>query len=123
MVGCVYSYQVWEKIEKCFVSQTRAKITQLKLYLHSIKKRASMNSYLLDIKKTVDQLIVVGAIVTTEEHIQAILDGLPADYTPLVTSIISRLDPYSIEEMVALLLQLRQELNSVISSSLAPRDF
>ena len=62
-----------------------------------------MNSYLFEIKKPVDQLIVVGASVTTEEHIQAILDGLPTKYTPLVISIISRLDPYSIEEMEALL--------------------
>ena len=79
-------------------------ITQLKLHLRSIKKGAFKNLYLLDIKKTIDQLIVVGASITTKEHIQAILDGLPTDYTPLLTSIISHLDPYSIEEMEALLL-------------------
>ena len=80
MVRCVYSYQIWEKVEKFFASQTRAKITQLKLQLRSIRKSSPMNAYLLEIKKAVDQLIAVGALVAIEEQIQAILDGLPADY-------------------------------------------
>ena len=37
-------------------------------------------------------------------QIEAILGGLPSDYSPLVTSIISHLDPYSVEEREALLL-------------------
>ena len=82
-----------------------------------------MNSYLLDIKKTVDQLIAVGASVTTEEHIQAILDGLPADYTPLVTSIISRLDPYSIEEMEALLLAVEARIKRCHQLELSSQGF
>ena len=54
MVSYVYSYQIWEKIEKFFASQTHVKVTQLKLQLRSIKKGNSMNSYLLKIKKMVD---------------------------------------------------------------------
>ena len=69
-----------------------------------------MNQYLLDLKKVVDQLIAVGAHVGTEEHIEAILDALPSDYSPLVTSIISRLDPYSVEEMEALLLAIESRI-------------
>ena len=38
------------------------------------------------------------------------MDGLPADYNPLVTSIISRLDPYSIEEMEALLMTIEARI-------------
>ena len=63
-----------------------------------------MNLYLLDIKKCVDQLITVGALIGTKEHIEAILDELPSDYSRLVTSIISRLNPYQIKEMEVLLL-------------------
>ena len=37
MVGCVFAYQVWEKIEKFFASQTRARIRQLKTQLRSTK--------------------------------------------------------------------------------------
>ena len=119
MVGCVFAYQVWEKIEKFFASQTRAKVRQLKLQLRGTKKTSSMNTYLLEIKKVVDQLAAIGAPVSTEEYIESILDGLPGDYNPLVTSIISRLDPYSIEEMEALLMAVEARIEKTIGHELA----
>ena len=114
MVGCVFAYQVWEKIEKGFTSQTHARVRQLKTQLRSTKKTTSMTTYLLDIKKVTDQLAIIGAPVSTEEHIEVLLDGLPAKYNSVVTSIISRLDPYSIDEMEAFLLLLNLELRSAI---------
>ena len=119
MVGCVFAYQIWERIEKFFASQTRAKVHQLKTQLKNIKKTSSMNLYLLEIKKCVDQLIAVGAQIGTEEHIEAILDGLPSNYSPIVTSFISRLDPYSIEEMEALLLAVEARVEHSHSQELA----
>ena len=65
-----------------------------------------MNLYLLEIKKVVDQLATVGAPISTEEHIKAILNGLSTNYTPLVTLIISLFDPYSIKEVEAFLLAM-----------------
>ena len=123
MVGCVFTYQIWEKVEKIFAFQTRAKVRQLKTQLKSIKKTSSMNSYLLEIKKTVDQLIAMGAPVGTEEHIESILDGLPSNYSPLVTSIISRLDPYSIEEMEALLLAVEARIEHCHHQELGTQHF
>ena len=110
MVGCVFSYQVWEKIEKFFASQTRTRTRQLKTQLRSTKKTTSMNTYLLDIKKIIDQLAVIGAPISTEEHIEILLDRLPADNNSVVTSIISRLDPYSIDEIEALLLVVESRI-------------
>ena len=43
MGGCVCAYQIWEKIEKFFASQTRAKIRQLKTQLKGVKKTNLMN--------------------------------------------------------------------------------
>ena len=73
-----------------------------------------MNSYLLNLKKVIDQLAV-----STEEYIETILDGLPTDYNPLITYIISRLDPYSIEEMEALLLTVEDWIKKTNVSNLA----
>ena len=69
-----------------------------------------MNQYLLETKKIMDQLIVVGAQISIKEHIEAIFYGLPSYCTPLVTSIILRLDPYSIEDMEALLLVIEARI-------------
>ena len=123
MVGCLFSYQVWEKIKKFFCSQTRAKVWQLKVQLKGIKKTKSVNSYLLDLKKIIDQLAVVGASVTTEEYIEIILDGLPVDYNPFITFIISRLDSYSIDEMEALLLAVEARIEKCNSSYLIIPNF
>ena len=49
-------------------------------------------------------MVAIGAPISTKEHIEA------SDYTPLVTSIISRLDPYSIEKMEALLLAIEARI-------------
>ena len=38
MVGCIYAYHIWDKIEKFFASYPRAKVCQLKFQLKSTKK-------------------------------------------------------------------------------------
>lgn len=42
--------------------------------------------------------------ISEEDHIDDILDGLPDDYDSFITSITSRLDPYTIDEIESLLL-------------------
>ena len=64
----------------------------------------SINIYLLDIKWVVDSLATVGSNVSTEDHLEAILNGLPEEYDSFITSVTSRLDPYTIEDIEALLL-------------------
>ena len=73
-----------------------------------------MNTYLLEIKKVTDQLAVIGSPISTEEHIEVLLDRLPTEYNSVVTSIISRLDPYSIDEMEALLLAVESQIDNLI---------
>jgi len=49
-------------------------------------------------------LAVVGSPLSTIDHVDAILDGLSPDYDGFVTSILSRNDPYTVDELEALLL-------------------
>lgn len=104
MVGCDYSFQVWEKLEQFFASQTKAKVNQLKTQLRSLKKGSlSATDYLLKIKKLVDSLFSVGSPLTTADHIEAILEGLPEEYNAFIVSITSRSDPYTVNEIKSLL--------------------
>ena len=73
-----------------------------------------MNTYLLEIKKVTYQLAVIGSPISTEEHIEVLLDRLLAEYNSVATSIISRLDPYSIDEMEALLLAVESRIDNLI---------
>lgn len=68
MVGCEWSYQIWETFYTYFNSQTRAQIKQL--------------------KKVVDTLAAIGAPLRIDEHFNGIVDGLPDEYGGFVTCIV-----------------------------------
>ena len=104
MIGMDTSAQVWEKLQTHYASQTRAQIKKHKQQLRTPKKDRSISTYLLDIKKTVDQLAAVGCTISTEDHIEVVLDGLSEEYDSFITSITSRLDPYTVADIEALLL-------------------
>jgi histone deacetylase 1/2 len=104
MVGLDRSYQVWKRLEIYYASHTCARVKKLKLQLRLLKKDKSINEYLLEIKKIVDSLATIGSAVSEEDHIEAIMDGLPEEYDSFVTSVTSRLDPYSVNDIEALLM-------------------
>lgn len=105
VVGCDMAYQVWERVQEFFASQTRAKIRQFKTELRNTKKGdKTMNDYLLKIKSLVDALISIGNPVGTAEHINYIFEGLCEEYDHFICSVNSRLEPYSVSEIEALLI-------------------
>ena len=63
----------------------------------------TMDEYLHKIKNYVDELASVGVPVRHEEHVDAILEGLPSDYAPVVSVIESKKHMPSIAEIEALL--------------------
>jgi len=96
MVGLNSSFQIWTKLR----IQNRAKVKKLMIQLCTPNNDCSFPAYLLDIKKSVD----IGAPIFTEDHVEAILDGLPEEYDSLVASVLSRVDRYTVEELETLLL-------------------
>jgi len=57
----------------------------------------------MNIKKTVDFFATIGAPISSKDHIEVLLDGLYDDYDPFITAITSRLDPYIVDNLEALL--------------------
>ena len=53
-------------------------------------------------------MAAVGSPISTKDHIEAILDGLPEEYDSFVTTITSRFDPYIVEDVESLLLAQEQ---------------
>lgn len=83
----------------------KAKVYQYRNELRSIKKDArSVTEYHLRIKAIVDALTSIGTIVPEHEHIQCILEGLPVEYGPFITSINVRSGNVSVSELQALLI-------------------
>ena len=70
---------------------------QLKTQLKAMIKEEPTCQYLLKIKKIVDsmELDVAGSPISTEHHIEMILDGLNEEYSAFITVVLFRSDPYS----------------------------
>lgn len=83
----------------------RAKVRQLRCELKSTKKGTkNISEYLLKIKNIVDSLTAIGDPISNQDHLDAVLEGLPEEYNPFVMMIYSRLDTPSISEVEGLLL-------------------
>lgn len=105
MVGCESAFEIRTKLNIYFAAQTRAKVSQLKIVLQSIKKGSSIvNEYLSKVKSAIDQLGSVGHSVFETDHIEAIFNGLPKDDDTFVISLNSKSDSYTVEEIESLLL-------------------
>jgi len=89
MVGLHSAAQICTMLHTYFLSHTRSQIKKLKLNLKQLKKDQFVSTYVLGIKRIVDVLASVGAPISIEDHIEAILDGLSSDYDPFVASILS----------------------------------
>jgi len=110
MVGLRTSAAIWQKLTVYFASQSRARVKKLKLQLRMAKKDHSISMYILDIKKIVHSLATIESPLSDADHVEAILDGLLDDYDYFVTSIFSWTEPYTIEEVEALLLSHKERL-------------
>lgn len=105
MIGCVHSWQLWDKLHTYFRSQTKAKGIQLRIELRNTKKGTrSISEYLYGIKAIIDSLYSIGDAVSPHEQLGVILHGLPREYESITTLIGSRFEPYQIDEVEALLL-------------------
>jgi len=88
-LGIESSHQIWNKLQVYYASQTQ--LVNLKLQLHNPKCDCTIATFLLNIKKIVYTLAAVGSPITNEDYIE-------------VTSIRTRLDPYTVEDVESLLL-------------------
>jgi hypothetical protein len=88
----VTAAMTWSVLEELFTSQSRSKVTNHIFALTNTKKgNMSMSQYFTKMKGLADELVTSRKILDDEEIVSYILNGLDSDYTPLVSSIMSRL--------------------------------
>ena len=111
MVGLETSAQIWHRLLTHYASHTRAMVKKFRMLLKTPKNDRSISTYLNDIKKVANSLAAVGSPLSTVDHIDAILDGLFADFDGFITSVLSRSDPYSVDDLEALLLAQKAQFD------------
>ncbi|RZB57684.1 Retrovirus-related Pol polyprotein from transposon RE1 [Glycine soja] len=98
------SYQVWNKIHEYFSLHTKSRARQLRTAMRAVTlDEKSIDEYLRKVKGYVDELAGVGVPVRHEEYVDALLEGLPSDYAPVISVIESKKRTPSIAEIKALL--------------------
>ncbi|KAK6130060.1 hypothetical protein DH2020_036187 [Rehmannia glutinosa] len=114
LVGLTSFQDIWEALEMSFATQSRAKIMQHRLQLQTLKKRdMPMREFLNKIKTCCDMLAAAGQKLSDEEQISYILTGLGNDYNSVMVSVNSRIEPYSLREVHALLLSFESRLEGM----------
>jgi hypothetical protein len=111
-VGCATSRALWMSLEKMFTSQSRAQMMQVHYQLATSKKGNSfVTDYFQKMKLLSDTMAAIGQPLNDFETVSYILVGLGSEYDHFVTSITTRVDPLSLEEIYGHLLayELRLE--------------
>ncbi|KAJ0962959.1 hypothetical protein J5N97_028081 [Dioscorea zingiberensis] len=106
------SFEVWSTLEHMFSSRSRARIMQIRLQLSTLQKKdLSVTDYFHRVKNLADTLSAIGQPLQEEEIISYMLAGLGSDYDPLVTSVTTRTDTISLNDVYAHLMsyELRME--------------
>lgn len=98
------SREVWLALEKCFTTLSRSHIHQLKDRLSNVSKGTkTMEECLKQIKEIADQLAIASCPIHDEDLVFHILHGLPNAYDAFKTSIRTRSESISVDELTALL--------------------
>ncbi|KAA8536638.1 hypothetical protein F0562_029116 [Nyssa sinensis] len=106
------SREVWLALERTFSFISRAKAIQIRTQLANAKKGAlSANAYFLSIKRMADELALAGQPLKANDIITYVLAGLGQEYDSLASTITSRSDPVTLEELYSLLLICESRIN------------
>jgi hypothetical protein len=105
IMGATTARQAWLALEGMFASKSRARVIQIRAHLTAAKKKGtSAADYFRQMKTLADTLAAIGQPLRLDETIAYILSGLGPDYDALVTSLTTRNDELTLDEVYAHLL-------------------
>ncbi|KAA8523595.1 hypothetical protein F0562_010018 [Nyssa sinensis] len=114
VIGYSTSREAWLALERRFSASTRSNILQLKSALHNISKgKDSIDSYIQKIKQARDSLASVSVLIEDEDILIYVLNGLPQEYNAFKTSIRTKSENITLEEVYAMLKIEEQTIESV----------
>ncbi|MBA0878379.1 hypothetical protein Goshw_018589 [Gossypium schwendimanii] len=114
LIGLDTSAQIWNAIVSLYGSKSTSRLMFYRRALHSQHKGdLSMREFLMKVKGFCDNLAGCREIISEHEHITVILNGLPAEYEPIVSIIVASPTLYSLQSVMNI-------INAVQPLTLAP---
>ena len=114
VVKCLTSRDVWQTLERLFSSQARARIMQIHYQIATMKRgNLSIADYFQRYTNLVDTLASIGNPLNDYELVSYFLFGLGSEYDSFVTSVTTRVDPMTHDDLYSHLLahELRLKQN------------
>jgi hypothetical protein len=117
VVQCTTSRETWQSLERMFSSQCKARVMQVHYQLATLRKgNLSVADYFQRFQSLADALAAVDQPLNDFELISFLLAGLGSDYDSFVTSVTTRVEPLSLEDLYGHLLAHEQRLAHNIAS-------
>jgi hypothetical protein len=105
------SAEAWKVISDMFVSHTRARTTNVRLALATTKKEnMTVAQYYSKMKGLADEMAAAGKPLDDEELVMYICNGLDLEFNPLVSALVTRIEPVTPVELYSQLLSFETRL-------------
>ncbi|KAL4287861.1 hypothetical protein AHAS_Ahas19G0228500 [Arachis hypogaea] len=105
IVGLQFVHQIWQKIDDYFNKSADYNLKQLQSQLKLFKKYKRLaTDYIFKIKSVANSLAALGNPHTSQQHIEALLEGLNSKYQMFLFTVNFKLKLYSLLEFETLIL-------------------
>ncbi|KAL4383297.1 hypothetical protein GQ457_15G010400 [Hibiscus cannabinus] len=110
LIGHNTASEIW-----LYSGKTTSRLMTYRRLLHSQKKgELTMRDYLMKLKSVCDSLASCGEIISEQEHVTAILNGLPPEYDSVITVITANPSPSDLRTVRTILLDAESRQVSLI---------
>ncbi|KAE8672405.1 ATP-dependent RNA helicase SUV3L [Hibiscus syriacus] len=110
LVGAETAAQVWKTINKIFACKSTTTTMNLHYQLKAVHQGdLGMRGYIFQVKEICDALASCGSPMSKLEHIATILNGLSAEYRPVVTVLSASRDSLTLEGVVGVLIDAKTQ--------------
>ncbi|WVZ96725.1 hypothetical protein U9M48_042326 [Paspalum notatum var. saurae] len=104
--------QAWKLLKDMFASQVRARSVNIRLALTTTQKgNSTISEYYAKMKSLGDQMAAAGKPIEDDELIAYILNGLDAEFNPIVSALVTRIEPITLGELYSQLLSFETRLD------------
>ncbi|KAL4289829.1 hypothetical protein GQ457_14G000900 [Hibiscus cannabinus] len=105
LIGHNTASEIWNTLHRLYSGKTTSRLMTYRRLLHSQKKgELTMRDYLMKLKSVCDSLASCGEIISEQEHVTAILNGLPPEYDSVITVITTNPSPLDLRTVRTILL-------------------
>lgn len=122
MSACTTAAEIWKVIQDITASQSHGRVINTRMDLATTQKGSStVVEFFIKMKALADDMAVASKKLEDEEIASYILAGLDTDFNPVVSSMASRIEPLTLDELYTQQVSWEQRIWICSTMAQAPR--